>query len=364
MVPHSMQNQGMTSDPNQESTEPQNHPKTRRRMSPLGLTLTLSIAFFFVFVLATGYLVRKDLGGGAKGAAGKKIFAGGRQKVGVLEISGVIREGPAKRWLKTLKGFEKDENVKAIVIRVNSPGGAVAPSQELYNEIGKVAAKKPVVTSMASVAASGGYYVAVATPMVFANPGTITGSIGVIMEFANLEKLYDWAKVQRFSIKTGKFKDAGAEYRTMAPEERQLLQGMIDSTLVDFKAAVAKGRKMSLTEVDAVADGRIFSGSQALAARLVDRLGGLQEAIDEAAKQGKIEGEPKVVYEEKKKRGLIEYLIEEGSDRDRDEDSRSSLAGGEGFKSAIAELARDVLGIPKAKVALEPGVYWLLPWGY
>jgi hypothetical protein len=116
----------------------------------------------------------------------------------------------------------------------------------MHSEIEKTAAKKPVVTSMASVAASGGYYIAVASPRIFANPGTITGSIGVIMELANLEKLYEWAKVQRFSIKTGKFKDAGAEYRKMEPEERKLLQDMIDTTLVDFKAAVAKGRKLEL----------------------------------------------------------------------------------------------------------------------
>lgn len=304
-----------------------------------------------VFVAISGYLVRRDLRQSGVSPA-RKMFAEGK-RIGVLEVEGVIREAPAKKWLKSLKQFREDDSIKAIVLRINSPGGAVAPSQELYSEIQKTAATKPVVASMASVAASGGYYIAVAAPKIFANPGTITGSIGVIMEFANLEKLYDWAKISRFSIKTGKFKDAGADYRKMDPEERRLLQAMIDSTLVDFKAAVARGRKLKPEQVDAVADGRVFSGSQAKAAGLVDELGGIQEALAAAAKQAKIEGEPRVVYPQKTERGgIIRLLLEGLGERDRDDEEASWISG----------LIRAALSGHIGAEPRSPGIYWLLPW--
>jgi protease IV len=336
-------------------------PHKRRKLSPVGLMVVLSISFFFVFVLATGLILkrssRESVGGSAGGT--NRIFSGKKQKVGVLEVSGVIREAPAKRWLKQLKKFEEDENVKALVLRVNSPGGAVAPSQELYQAL--LAFKKPLVVSMASVAASGGYYIALGGSTILANPGTITGSIGVIMEFANLEKLYDWAKVQRFSIKTGKFKDAGAEYRTMTPEERKLLQDMVDSTLVDFRETVAKRRKLNPEQALAVSDGRIFNGTQAKAAGLVDEIGTLDDAIRIAGRLGKIEGEPKVAYPSRDKKSLIDWVMDEAGDRGNDdEDSQGST----GWVGMLSSLLRSALELPEPKARLEPGIYWLLPWGY
>src|SRR4029077_13140783 len=146
-----------------------------------------------------------------------------------------------------------DSDVKAIVLRLNSPGGAVAPSQEIYQAVKNY--KKPIVASMSSVAASGAYYVACGAKKVYANPGTITGSIGVIMEFANLEKLYEWAKIKRFSIKTGRFKDVGAEYREMTADERALLQNMVDDVLSQFTLAVSEGRNIPLETVKEIADG-------------------------------------------------------------------------------------------------------------
>jgi protease-4 len=176
------------------------------------------------------------------------------------------------------------------------------------------------------------------------------------MQFTNLEKLYDWAKITRYSIKTGKFKDAGAEYRPMTPEERELLQGMINDTLAQFKAAVAEGRKLTQAEVDAVADGRIFSGSQARQAKLVDELGSLQDAIDDAARQAKIEGKPKVVYPEKPRRRLIDWLLSDDGE-DSETESRARTATGLGV------VIEKVLDLPKPSLQLEPGIYWLLPWG-
>ena len=206
------------------------------------------LAFFFSDLHAFG-LWRERLG------LNRKIQLGFLEKWRSRdrEINSVIMDS---KTLAQLKKFDEDKGVKAVVLRLNSPGGSVAPSQEIYEAVKDF--KKPVVASMASVAASGVYYIAVGAPIIYANPGTITGSIGVIMEFANLEKLYEWAKIKRYVIKTGKFKDAGGEHREMTPEDRALLQGMIDDVLVQFKTAVAAGRKLSLEDVTKVADGRIF----------------------------------------------------------------------------------------------------------
>ena len=156
---------------------------------------------------------------------------------------------------------------------------------------------------------------------IYANPGTITGSIGVIMEFANLSKLYDWAKIQRYSIKTGQFKDIGAEYREMAPDERALLQNMVDDVLVQFKTAVSTGRKLSMEDVTAIADGRIFSGSQAKKAHLVDELGTLDDAINEAGKMAGIKGKPNVVYPSNKKKRLLDFFMNQNDDDDSESGS-------------------------------------------
>jgi protease-4 len=182
------------------------------------------------------------------------------------------------------------------------------------------------------------------------------------MEFLNLSKLYEWAKVHRYAVKTGKFKDTGAEYKELSPEERALLQGMVDDVLGQFKAAVASGRKLNPEQVAAIADGRIFSGSQAKAAHLVDELGTLQDAVNDAAKQAQIKGKPKVVYPDKQgKNTLFDLLFDSGS-RD-DESAESSLSGGAGSAgSLISRIAKLILGGEGAESVdpiPAPGIYWI-----
>ena len=226
--------------------------------------------------------------------------------------------------------------MKAVVVRLDSPGGSVAPSQEIYEAVKKLDAKKPVVMSMGSVAASGAYYVSCGGRKVFANAGTLTGSIGVIMEFLNLKDLYQWAKVKRFALTTGKFKNSGADYKDMSPEERAQLQALIDDVLVQFREAVGKGRKLGAAQVVAVSDGRIFSGAQAKKLGLVDAIGTLQDAIKEAAVLGKIEGKPRVLYPDRPRAKLLEFLLDQR--QDEDQDGSDSTWGGNLLAEAFQRL--------------------------
>lgn len=326
----------------------------KKKLSPLAWVLILSGSFFVLFVIITGgvYMSRsKGIAESGRQPGFLAAVAGGA--VGVVEVNGAIMD--AKKTLKRLEKMEESPEVKAVVLRLNSPGGAVAPSQEIYEAV--KAFKKPLVVSMSSVAASGAYYIACGAKKVFANPGTITGSIGVIMEFVNLQKLYEWAKIQRYAIKTGKFKAVGAEYREMTEEERALLQSMVDDVLSQFRKAVAEGRKLPMEKVIELSDGRIYSGSQAKAAKLVDELGTLQDAINAAAQEAKLEGKPRVVYPERRMRSrLLELFLDGGPD---DEDASESRLSGD---AALAQVARSVLGAPNEgnmPSILPPGVYWL-----
>jgi protease-4 len=229
------------------------------------------------------------------------------EKVGVVEIRGVITD--AKPIVSQLKKFRKNEAIKAIVLRIDSPGGGVGPSQEIYSEVKKTTGEKKVVASMGAIAASGGYYVAAAADHVMANPGTITGSIGVVIEFANVEELFKKIGLSAYVIKSGEYKDVGSPLRKMTPKERKLLQGFIDNVYEQFVTAVAEGRQMPEKEVRAIADGRIFSGEQAHELGLLDSLGSMEDAIALAAQLGGIEGEPSVVYAEEKKFSLLEFLL-------------------------------------------------------
>jgi len=228
--------------------------------------------------------------------------------VGLVEIKGVIVDG--QDTVRQLRVLKKDKRIKAVVLRVDSPGGVVGPSQEISAEVRGVALVKKVVVSMGSVAASGGYYVSAPASLIFANPGTITGSIGVLMKFSNIEGLMGKVGMKAFTLKTGKFKDVGSPVRAMTADERQMLQGVIDSTHGQFIRAVAEGRRLPVEEVRLIADGRIFSGEQALALKLVDRIGTLQDAIDEAGRLGGIEGEPAVIRPPRKKTPAFDLLVE------------------------------------------------------
>jgi protease-4 len=233
--------------------------------------------------------------------------------VGLVEVKGVILD--PQETVKQLTDFGRSDGIKAVVLRVDSPGGVVGPSQEIWSAVKRLKEKKPVVVSMGSVAASGGYYVAAPATLVYANPGTITGSIGVLMKFSNIEGLLGKVGMKSFTIKTGRYKDVGSPVRPMTAEEREMLQAVIDSTHGQFVRAVAEGRKLPEEQVRALADGRIFTGEQALALKLVDRLGTLQDAVTEAGRLGGLEGEPHLVKPPKKKKLLLDMLVEESATR-------------------------------------------------
>jgi len=237
---------------------------------------------------------------------GKKTLEFG-EKVGIIEINGIITE--SKSILKSLKQFRKNSNIKAIVLRINSPGGGVGPSQEIYTEVKRTRKVKKVVASMGGIAASGGYYVAAAADKIVANPGTITGSIGVLMEFTNIEELLKKIGLAPVIIKSGDYKDIGSPLRKMTPEERKLLQNFVNNVYDQFVAAIAESRNLPVEKVKAIADGRIFSGEEAKRLGLVDTLGNLEDAIELAAKLGGIKGEVSVVYASERRFSLLKFIF-------------------------------------------------------
>jgi protease-4 len=265
------------------------------------LMAMLLIGAIFIFFVVLVYVISSIMGRADSLALGKKV--------GVIEVTGVIVE--SKDIIDQLIDFRDDGNVKAIVLRVDSPGGGVGPSQEIYEEVRKAVDIKPVVVSMGSVAASGGYYIAVPARRILANPGSITGSIGVIMEFTNFQELLQKIGLRSDVVKSGEHKDIGSPIRPMTESDRKILQTMIDDVHSQFVDAVAEGRKLNPDIVRSLADGRIFTGRQAMAAGLVDELGNLQDAIAVAAKLAGIEGEPKVVYPPEDKSRFLDYLIQE-----------------------------------------------------
>ena len=246
-------------------------------------------------------------------------------KVGVVEINSVISN--SREVIKGIRSFVEDAGVKAIVLRVDSPGGGVGASQEIYREVVKAREVKTVVASFGGVAASGGYYVACGADKIMANPGTITGSIGVVMQFANLEELFKKIGYKGYVIKSGTHKDVGSPFREMTPEEKELLQEVIDTVHRQFIRAVAEGRKLPMEKVAAIADGRIFSGEQALALGLVDELGNLEDTIEMAAQMAGVKGKPAVVYPRKRKPSLFDYLTEGIAERLKEEVHENTRPG-------------------------------------
>ncbi len=220
------------------------------------------------------------------------------EKVALVHVSGVIIE--SSDVIKELKDYAKDSSVKAIIIRVNSPGGAVAPSQEIYNEIVKIRKKKKVVVSMGAIAASGGYYIAAPADKIVANAGTLTGSIGVIMELPNVSGLMDKIGIETQVIKSGRHKDIASVFKTLTPEEKKILQTVLDDVHDQFIKAVSDGRGMKFEEIKKLSDGRIFTGRMAKEIGLIDELGNLEDAIILAGELAGIEGEPEVVTKKEK----------------------------------------------------------------
>lgn len=227
--------------------------------------------------------------------------------VGIVEVNGAIVS--PDETVNLIKKYRDNSAIKAIVLRVQSPGGGVAASQEIYQAVKNARSVKPVVCSMGEVAASGGYYIACACDSIVANPGTLTGSIGVIMEFMVAEELIKKVGLKFEVLKAGQNKDLGSPFRQMTPEERALLQSMIDDVHGQFIEAVAEGRQLSPDSVRSFADGRVFSGRQALALRLVDKMGTLEDAVTLAAGMAGLKEKPKIFRERKKKPTLFDLLV-------------------------------------------------------
>jgi protease-4 len=230
------------------------------------------------------------------------------EKVGVVELNGVIAE--SRQILEQIKDFWDNDSVKSIVLRIDSPGGAVGPSQEIYREIRKTIEVKKVIASLGSIAASGGYYIAAAADGIVSNPGTITGSIGVILGYTNFEALFEKIGLSPVVIKSGEYKDMASPVRKMTDAERKLLQDFSDNVHTQFIDDVAQGRKMPSSQVREIADGRIFSGEKAKELGLVDRLGNLEDAIEWAGRLGGIKGDISVIYPPEEKMPFMKYLVD------------------------------------------------------
>ncbi|MFN7950971.1 MAG: signal peptide peptidase SppA [bacterium] len=271
-----------------------------RRGRGAWLALIVLVALGALSVALVAYL-----GGGDEEHA---AFAMG-ERVGVIEVKGVIVD--AKPILDRIESFRKSSSIKAVVVRVDSPGGAVAPSQEIYEAIHRLDEKKPVVASFGSTAASGGFYVACGARHIVANPGTLTGSIGVILEGGNYEKLMEKVGIRSVVVKSGPYKDILSPTREMTKEERDLLQEMVENVYSQFVRAVmtvASRRGLDEAQVRALADGRVLSGEQAFQKGLVDSLGTLRDAVTKAAELAGMSGEPSVYYPEEH-RALLDRLL-------------------------------------------------------
>ena len=236
-------------------------------------------------------------------------FSFSNNKIAILDLNGIILE--SKSVVDQLQKFADNPSIKAIILRIDSPGGGVAASQEIHNEVLRLKKKKNkvFVSSMASVAASGAYYIACATDKIVANPGTITGSIGVIAEWYNYGELMRWAKLKNVVLKSGEFKDAPSPVRDLTDGEKKYLQNLIEDMYSQFLTAVAEGRKLDLETVRKFSDGRVYTGKDAKSKKLVDEIGGLQDAIEIASRLAKISGEPKLVTPPKERRTLLDLLM-------------------------------------------------------
>jgi protease-4 len=269
----------------------------------MGGRLTIVVTAVLVYLAVAGLLLL-SLGGLSRGEGGRAGLFGPR--VAIVELEGVIIE--VDDVVRELKAHRDNSTVRAVVMRINSPGGVVAPTQELHDAVLRLRdAGKPVVASLGAVAASGGYYVAVACDQIYANRGTLTGSIGVIMQLPNLEQLMKKIGVDYVVVKAGQFKDVGNIARPMTADERRVMQALLDDVHGQFIDAVAAGRKLSREDVLRFADGRVFSGVQAKDLRMVDALGGLEDAVQAAAKLAGIPGTPSVI-QPKRRFSIMELL--------------------------------------------------------
>jgi protease-4 len=259
---------------------------------------------FFLFVLAVFTLVYLTLH--SNDQASIATFG---DKIGVVDLEGVILT--PSTVVPQLKKFADDDSIKAIVLHVNSPGGGVAASEEIYREVKRIRdeKKKRIVASIETVGASGAYYVASATNKIYADKGSIVGSIGVISQWVNYGELLQWAKLKDVTMKAGEFKDTGNPSRDLTPPERAYLQSLIDNMHVQFIQAVADGRNVKFDDIKPIADGKVWTGEQALSMKMIDQVGDFQAAIDDTAKSVGIKGEPVLVRPEKDRKTVLDLLF-------------------------------------------------------
>ena len=264
---------------------------------------------FFLFLLAVFALVYFTAR-----TQQKDSFAGFRDKIAVVDLEGVILS--PKDTVEQLRKFGDDSSIKAIVIHVNSPGGGAAASEEIYREVLRIrdVKKKRIVASIETVGASGAYYVSSATNKIFADNASIVGSIGVIAEWYNYEELIKWAKLKAIVMKAGEFKDTGSPVREMTPAERAYLQTLIDNMHSQFIASVAAGRRMKVDDIRPLADGKVWTGEQAIPLKLVDQIGDFRAAVDDTAKSVGIKGEPTIVRPEKERKSVLDLLFGDASE--------------------------------------------------
>jgi protease IV len=261
---------------------------------------------FFLFVLAVFTMVYLTLH--ASGGEATSITSFG-DRIGVVDLDGVILS--PQPVVDQLKKFADDSSIKAIILHVNSPGGGVAASEEIYREVKRIHSekKKKVVVSIETVGASGAYYVASASDKIFADQGSIVGSIGVIAQWVNYGDLLKWAKLKDVVIKTGEFKDTGNPARDLTPAEQAYMQELIENMFGQFVKAVADGRSLKYDDVKSLANGKVWTGQQAMDLKLIDSIGDFQSAVDDTAKSVGIKGEPTLVRPEKDRRTLMDLLL-------------------------------------------------------
>ena len=259
---------------------------------------------FLLFVIAVFTLVYLSFGGG-----GDESLGGFGDKIAVVDLDGVILS--PKQVVPQLKKFADDSSIKAIIIHINSPGGGVAASEEIYKEVKRIRdeKKKRIVASIETVGASGAYYVASATNKIYADNGSIVGSIGVIAEWVNYQDLLRWAKLKDITMKAGEFKDTGSPTREMTPAEREYLQSLIDNMHTQFIQAVAQGRHAKEEDIRAIANGKVWTGEQAYSMKLVDQIADFEGAVKDTAKSVGISGEPTLVRRAKDKRSVFDLLF-------------------------------------------------------
>jgi len=277
--------------------------------SRVWLWIVIGGGAFFLFVLAVFTLVYFTLHAGGEEAS----LTSFGDKIGVVDLEGVILD--PKTIVPQLKKYGDDDSIKAIILHVNSPGGGVAASEEIYREVKRLRdeKKKHIVASIESVGASGAYYVSMGANKIFADNGSIVGSIGVITEWINYGDLMRWAKLKPEVLKVGEFKDTGDPSRELTPAERQYLQSLIDNMYGQFVQVVADGRHAKYDDIKSIADGRVWTGQEALSMHLIDQVGDFQDAVNDTAKSVGIKGEPVLVHPEKQRRTVLDLLFDDVS---------------------------------------------------